>query len=199
MKIRSLMLAALTLVPFTALANQPSDSANQQFAELMQKELTNRATARKAADIFRNQKTEGGQAEFWSSYYKLEEVTLSVYTPVADSLHIEANNFMAGVKGYSAAAYQWIAPQSFVGTLLTGTSKYYEELKSSKSSIPPDYAAFFDYVLDQEEAQVKALVLAQKNDYQGAKSIMDTFVACATKKKVSLEAECSPDTLSSNN
>lgn len=198
MKTLLAILATLAVAPGNAAAETSNNSNNPAFTELFQKELTNRATARKAADIFRNRDSGQGQAEFWGSYYKLEKITLSIYTPVAKELSLEPNNFMAGIKSYAAAAYQWIAPQKFVGTLQGATAKYLEELKSSSTVVPLKHSAFYEYVLDQEDIQVKALSLAQQNNYQDAKALVDSFTECAIKKKADLAAECSPQAPPSN-
>lgn len=198
MKTLLAILAVLTAAPGIASADVSNNSNNPKFTELFQKELTNRATARKAADIFRNRDNGQGQAEFWGSYYKLEEITLGIYTPVAKELSLEPNNFMAGIKGYAAAAFQWVAPQKFVGTLQGATAKYLEELKGSRTVVPLKHSAFYEYVLDQEDVQVKALSLAQQNNYQDAKSLVDSFAECAIKKKADLAAECSAQAPSSD-
>ncbi|KAB0486658.1 hypothetical protein SAMN04490202_0618 [Pseudomonas reinekei] len=198
MKTLLAILAALAAAPGIASADASNNSNNPEFTELFQKELTNRATARKAADIFRNRDSGEGQAEFWGSYYRLEEITLSIYTPVAKELSLEPNNFMAGIKSYAAAAFQWIAPEKFVGTLQGATAKYLEELKSSKTIVPLKHSAFYEYVLDQEDIQVKALSLAQQHNYQDAKSLVDSFAECAIKKTTDLAAECSAQAPSSD-
>ncbi|MFJ4443379.1 hypothetical protein ACIPZ8_14965 [Pseudomonas sp. NPDC089422] len=171
-------LLILSLASTTVLANSDMTSSpnRQSFNDTLQKELTNRATARQAIEAIAAQSLEPDARLFWESYARLEVLNLQWYTPVATELRLEPSAFSAWLKGRSAALYYRITPEHMLKTMAKATISYYQALEYTTAKVAADYRPFYQYVLDQERAQVKAFTLAAAGDYRNASVHLDAFV-----------------------
>ncbi|MFF7065637.1 hypothetical protein [Pseudomonas sp. NPDC008258] len=173
----TLLLLSLASTPALAAPDMTQSTDNRVFCETLQKELTNRATARQAIEAITAQSLDPGARLFWESYARLEALNLRWYTSVAAELELEPGSLSAWLKGRSAALYYRIAPEHMLKTMAKATSSYYQELEAKTAKVAADHRDFYQYVLDQERAQVEAFALAAAGNYRSASEHLNAFVA----------------------
>lgn len=173
----TLLILSLASPPALAALDTTSSTDTQAFSDTLEKELTNRATARQAIGAITGQRLEPSARLFWESYARLETLNLRRYTPVAAALQLETSALSAWLKGRSAALYYRLAPERMLKTMAKATSSYHQALEATATKVPAGYRPFYQYVLNQERAQVEAFALAAAGDYTSASEHLDTFVA----------------------
>jgi hypothetical protein len=183
----ALLTLSLTCTPVLAETNMNSDVDENAFVALMQKEITNRATARYAIGAILGRDQPQAAVQFWSSYQALEALNEEVYAAPAAQLGVEPNRFSAWLKGQSAALYYWLAPKRMITTMAQATGEYYQELRADAAQVPARHEDFYQYVLRQEKVQVEAFTLADKDDYATASERLAAFVEAQRNTPVRAE------------
>lgn len=157
-----------------------SDSDPQaRFTAALQKELDNRALARHVVPALAERHAGSEQGEFWSSYTALEVFQAPRYFAMAERHDLTPAGFKTRIKGDASLLFSWVFPDRFVGSLAKATQAYVEELRAIP--VPPDEqdAAFRQYMIAQEEAQVAALAQAAAGRYQAASDELSAFLSKA--------------------
>ncbi|EFQ64456.1 hypothetical protein PFWH6_1849 [Pseudomonas fluorescens WH6] len=183
----ALLTLSLTCTPVLAETTMNSKADETAFAALMQKEITNRATARYAIEAILNRDQPQAARQFWSSYQALETLNEEAYAAPTTQLSVEPNRFSAWLKGQSAALYYWLAPKRMIKTMAQATGEYYKELNADAARVPARHKGFYQYVLRQENVQVEAFALADKDDYATASERLGAFVDAQRNNAVRVE------------
>lgn len=171
-----LLSLSLTSMPTLANDNMNTNTDPEPFKETLQKELTNRATARYAIAAITEQSLAPAPKLFWDSYARLEILNQDRYAAVAAELQLEPGTLSAWLKGRSAAIYFRFAPQRMINTMAQATQTYYQQLMTASDKVVARHAVFYQYVLDQEKAQVEAFGLAAAGNYGDASKHLDAFI-----------------------
>lgn len=178
---------SLTCTSVLAETNMNSDVDETAFATLMQKEITNRATARHAIGAILERDQPQAARQFWGSYHALEVLNEDVYAAPTAQLGVAPNRFNAWLKGQSAALYYWLAPKRMISTMAQATEEYYQALRADAAQVPARHQDFYQYVLRQENVQVEAFALADKDDYATASERLAAFIEAQRNSMVRAE------------
>lgn len=172
----TLLILSMACTPAMANPNMTSTTDTHAFSEILQKELTNRATAREAIEAITAPRLKPDARLFWETYAQLEVLNLHWYTPVAVDLQPEPATLSAWLKGRSAALYYCVAPERMLKRMAKAISSYYEELQATTPKVAVSQRTFYQYVLDQERAQVQAFAMAAAGDYHSASKHLNAFL-----------------------
>ena len=74
-----------------------------------------------------------------------------------------------------------------IKTMAQATGAYYKELNADAAQVPARHEGFYQYVLRQENVQVEAFALADKDDYATASERLAAFVEAQRSSAVRAE------------
>ncbi|MFV3091104.1 hypothetical protein ACNJYG_11515 [Pseudomonas sp. GW6] len=150
---------------------QADDSA---YRIALDKELANRAVARQVVPQLAERHSGTAQGEFWQAYANLEARQQTRYADEAKRQGL-ANEHSGGFKAHASLAFAKLFNAAFINMLAGATQDYLKELEALPAQSNADDQAFWQYVIEQERAQVDALALAAEKDFKGAAAVLETF------------------------
>lgn len=177
---RRLLQAVLPLAVTLGLSGCSTSSdadPHARFTAALQKEIDNRALARHVVPVLAERHAGSDQGQFWSSYTALEILQAPRYTAIAERHGFAPARLKTRIKGDASLLISWAFPQRFTRSLAGATEKYVEELRAIPVPPDPEDAEFRQYMIEQEEAQVKALAQAAAGRYQAAADELEAFIA----------------------
>ena len=144
--------------------------------EIFQYEINNRAFARKTipyiAEMMKGSEEEG----FWIAFSRLEKLSEPLYADMANKHGLEINTLKVNIKTWTLNFAMRIAPGKAMKLRSDATLKYVEKLKLLPGLSNPDERAFFEYVLAQEQIQLKGVQLRNQGKYDDAADVINSFV-----------------------
>ncbi|MEL6183492.1 MAG: DUF4334 domain-containing protein, partial [Myxococcota bacterium] len=161
----------------TAYEVTPLKAAEAKFQELFDMEIQNRAFALKSSQLMASESSSDSDRRFYGSWAAFEERLQQLYAPHAKKygLSQEARGMANLQVGISRLAIG-ILPDSVVfESVLDQTEKYLEKLKELERVAPAEDAAFFSFVVEQEEVQIDALKLRVEGRHSDAADLLDAF------------------------
>ncbi|NKB38571.1 MAG: hypothetical protein GKR93_15665 [Gammaproteobacteria bacterium] len=144
--------------------------------KLFQYEINNRAFAFQSISVLRDKMASTGQAEFWQAYYDLETFNKPRYEKMAASYNLVANDFVVGFKVWATNLAFALFPEKMMAVMTEATVKYVEKLKQLAQLVKKEDREFFEYVIQQEQAQAEALIQAEKGEYAQAAKVLNDFL-----------------------
>lgn len=165
------LLAPLLCLLGLANGAQAEDSV---YRQALDKELANRAVARQVVPKLAERHIGTAQGEFWQAYAELEAMQHARYADEASRQSLR-NEHRGGLKAGASLAFARLFNATFIKVLAGATERYLAELEALPAQDDSASQRFWDYVIEQERAQVNALALAAESDFQGATAVLANF------------------------
>ncbi|MEO1170848.1 MAG: DUF4334 domain-containing protein [Myxococcota bacterium] len=157
----------------------PTAARDEQFRELFDMEVQNRAFALKVNKDLGAVATDEATKGFYTAWVAFEEFLQRAYAPMARKYGLDQTprigaNLQVGLARVGAATL----PESvMVKMVLQDTIKYLEKLKELHRAAPAEDRDFFAFVVKHEEAQIEALRLRGDGNKEAAAELLTSFVA----------------------
>ena len=161
------------------LAFGPTAARDEQFLELFDMEVQNRAFALKVNKELGAAALGDANKRFYSAWVAFEEFLQKAYAPFAHKYGLDQSpragaNLQVGLARFGAG----LLPDSVMTeVVLQDTVKYLEKLKELYRFSPAEDRDFFAFVVKHEEAQIEALRLRGEGKKEAAAQLLTTFVA----------------------
>ena len=162
----------------TKLALAALTAAEEKLKSLFDMEVQNRAFALKSATKMAEKSRDEADEQFWGSWVAFEQFLQLAYAPYARKFGLsqEPRGMASLQAGLGSLAADLLPDAMMFGELLSQTVNYLEKLKELDRLAPKEHAAFFSFVVQQEEAQIKALELRVKGKFNEAADLLNAFV-----------------------
>ena len=160
------------------LAFGPAAARNEQFLELFDMEIQNRAFALKVNKDLGAVAVGDDNKTFYTAWIAFEEFLQRAYAPVAQK-HELGQAPRAGAKMQVGLARfgAGVLPESVMTKMvLQDTIAYLEKLKELYRVCPAEDRDFFAFVVKHEEAQIEALRLRGDGNKEAAAQLLTSFV-----------------------
>lgn len=156
----------------------PFKAKEKKFMELFDMEVQNRAFALKGAINANDKASTEGDKIFFGAWVDLEEYLQKKYAPFAEKYALSQEpRSMAKIQAGLGEIALNILPDSVMREgMLKQTIKYLEKLKDLQRVAPKEDAAFFDFVVRQEELQIDALQFWIDENYEEAAKLLGNFM-----------------------
>ncbi len=157
----------------------PSAARDEQFLELFDMEIQNRAFALKVNKDLGAAAADDATKAFYVAWIAFEEFLQRAYAPVAQKYGLSqapraGANMQVGLARFGAG----VLPDSVMTQMvLQDTINYLEKLKELYRVSPAEDHAFFAFVVKHEEAQIEALRLRGDGNKEAAAQLLTAFVA----------------------
>ncbi|MEO0899815.1 MAG: DUF4334 domain-containing protein [Bacteroidota bacterium] len=155
----------------------PLQAIDTKVKELFDMELQNRAFALKSARTMATKGTSEEEKEFFNSWVTFEEFLKDKYAPFAKKYGFSQEpRLIANIQvGLGTLGIDILPGSILYKTMLDQTVAYNEKLKELREIAPADERAFFEFVVDQEEAQIEALKLCVDGNLKEAGEFILNF------------------------
>lgn len=169
----------LLLIFFPAFCQENPDVERQEsFIKLFDKEVQNRAFALLSMSAISEKVTEDGDKVFYSGWVAFEEFLQKKYKPYADKygLSQEPRSKARTQAFFGKLASDILPKRKFYKTMLRQTEDYLEKLKKLPEYATDEDLAFARFVVEQEEAQIRAIKHRIEGENQEAADVLTNFV-----------------------
>lgn len=143
-----------------------------EYLTALQAEINNRAVASEVVPVLAKRTNGSAKGSFWAAYTELEAQQRPLYQHHQTRHKLEVGGIWFKVNGSLLAS--WIHHDGFVEKLAQATETYLAKLNAV--NVPESEQAFWDYVIEQEAAQVEALALAAQGQYRLATMRLRVFM-----------------------
>ncbi len=156
----------------------PFKAREKKFMELFDMEVQNRAFALKGAINANDNASTDGDKIFFGAWVDFEEYLQKKYSPSAKKYELSQEpRSMAKIQAGLGEIALNILPDSVMRTgMRDQTIQYLKKLKELQRVAPKEDAAFFDFVVAQEELQIDALQFWIDENYEEAAKILRNFM-----------------------
>ena len=145
-----------------------------EYLTALQYEINNRAVASEVVPVLA-QRTKGtAQGSFWAAYTELEARQRPLYQQHQTRHELDSGGLGVWFKANGSLLASWIYHDGFVEKLAQATETYLAKLNAV--NVPESEQVFWDYVIEQEAAQVEALALAAQGKYRLAAMRLRAFM-----------------------
>ena len=155
----------------------PLKAVEEKVLELFEMEVQNRAFALKSAQRMAAKVTSEEDKYFCNAWVAFEEFNQIKYAPYAKKYNLSQEpqmkaNMQVGLAGLALD----ILPESIAfKTMLEQTVNYNEKLKELRKIAPEEDKEFFEFVVDQEEAQIAGIQLCIEGKIKEAADLLTDF------------------------
>ncbi len=155
----------------------PLKAIDEKVKELFNMEIQNRAFALKSARAMAAKVSSVEDKYFCDAWVGFEESLQKKYAPFAAKYGLSQEPGMkANIEASLAMLGIQILPDSIMHqTMLDQTIAYNEKLKELREIAPTDEKEFFEFVVDQEEAQIEAIKLSKDGKLKEAADLILKF------------------------
>ena len=155
----------------------PLKAIDKKVKELFDMELQNRAFALKSARIMAAKVSSEEDKYFCNSWVTFEEFLKDKYAPFAIKYGFSQEpRLKANIQvGLGTLGIEILPDSILYQTILDQTTAYNEKLKELREIAPADEKEFFEFVVDQEEAQIEALKLCVDGKLKEAADLLLNF------------------------
>lgn len=184
------ILIAATIFTVTSMPIKAAESADHKlYLKHLRYEYNNRTFAyigmKKTARILKDKPA----GSFYQAYYQLEVISQDVYQASALAIGFDYSpGWFARFRGHlgGAAAYFFtFSPQSLINII----EPYIAKLEELRDLSDPQHRAFFDYIVAQETAQLKASRVAKEEGWEQGAQVLREFIASIEVEKVTASAD----------
>lgn len=147
------------------------------YREALLKELNNRILAGLVVTALADAHQGTPQGDFWQAYSQLEARQWPLYARQAEQYGLEPGGWMLSLKAKASVVFARLFPASFIHRLAQATQRYLTELQAVTPA--GSEVEFWNHVVAQERAQVRALQQATRQDYAGAQAEIASFLSDA--------------------
>lgn len=154
-----------------------STTVRDEFLFAIEREVDNRALAREVVTALSKYHDGAAQGPFWAAYAELERRQWPVYREYAECYGLSASGFTVWVKARASTAFARLFPDKFISILADSTRTYTEALEKTPVSDNPRDHRFWDYVVAQEKAQVRAFSDAEEGEFSDAAEALSLFTS----------------------
>lgn len=146
------------------------------FAKGFRYELANREFALRVVTRMADRASEVEERSFWTAYSELERFNAIHYRAAAQlwGFDIEAG-YLTKLKAWAVGGLLILMHGPMFKFVYDETVKYVEVLKNLRNIGPADASLFLNYVVEQEELQVKIMQMAFLERYSEVSEIVDAF------------------------
>lgn len=171
-QIITLFVSLILSIP--AMAN--TTAQEKIFKEIFQYEINNRAFARKSIPQIAEMMKDTEQEVFWRAFSRLEDLSRPGYEKMAEKHGLAVNTLLVNLKTWSINMAMRVFPGKMMSTMADATEEYLEKLKKLPGLAKPEDREFFDYVVAQEETQLRGIQLLLQGKYAEAAEVINDFV-----------------------
>jgi hypothetical protein len=140
-------------------------------------ELANRVFARKAMAILAARTRGLDSAPFWRAYHLLEEHNAPIFAAAARRLGVRGARLpLARLRGWLTGHTPLLLLAELLRFAYPRTVEYAEDLKRLRDAGPQSEREFLDYMVRQEELQVRMMHLALISDYRAVSQVVQEFL-----------------------
>jgi len=151
-----------------------------EYLTALQAEINNRAVASAVVPVLA-QRTDGtAKGSFWAAYAALEQQQKPLYLHHQTRHELDSGGVGVWFKSNGSLLAAWIHHDGFVEKLAQATETYLAKVNAV--TVPESEQAFWDYVVEQEAAQVEALALAAQGQYRLAAMRLRAFMEQANDR-----------------
>lgn len=149
---------------------------SKAFAKGFRYELANREFALRVVTRMADQASGVEQRSFWSTYSRLERFNAMHYRAAAQSWGFAINSgYVTRLRAWAAGWLLLLLHGVMLKFIYAETVKYVDVLKNLRNIGPADAALFLNYVVEQEELQVKMMQMAFTERFSEIDDFVDAF------------------------
>lgn len=141
-------------------------------------ELANRVFARRSMALLAERTKQLDSAPFWQAYHRLEEFNAPRFAAAAERMKIAPSNLrVAQIRGWATGR----TPHALLTELLRfaypRTVEYAQDLRRLAADGPETERQFLDYMVRQEDLQVRMMHAALQKNYAQITTMVEEFIA----------------------
>jgi len=168
------LIIAILLVPISYSTQADSQA---EFLDLLEYEIQNRVYAYSATQKAAESAENGPMKQYWQAYHALEQLNQERYQPIAEQYGISMEpTLKTRFKTRSSKLLLSLFPEYLFKKIHQATLVYIEKLKRLKALAQPEEHAFFEYAVQQEQAQADAFALVIDGKPEQAGALLMVFV-----------------------
>jgi hypothetical protein len=177
MKRNSLLALIFIVISGCGTAPESDNVVNQEFIELFDYEIQNRAFALNSFEAILADDAENPHRAFYEAYYAMELINQKKYAPVAKKygLGIEPR-WWTRTRTNLGLLVGKLFQDSLMEIMHNATVKYVGKLQRLEQLAPDEDKAFFNYVVAQEQTQADAIGYLIDGKADKAATRIDDFV-----------------------
>ncbi|HAA13492.1 MAG TPA: hypothetical protein DCE41_18085 [Cytophagales bacterium] len=156
----------------------PLKATHEKVVELFEMEVQNRAFALKSAQRMASKASSEEDKYFTSAWLAFEEFLQTKYAPFARKYNLSQEaGIIANIQaGLGVLGINVLPNAVMLKTMLDQTVNYNEKLKELRKIAPEEEKEFFEFVVDQEEAQIAAIRLGIEGKIKEAADLVTDFI-----------------------
>lgn len=149
---------------------------SEAFAKGFRYELANREFALRVVTRLADRVTGEEERSFWSTYSELERFNSIHYRAAAQLWGFDIQpGYLTKLKAWVVGTLLIILQGPMLKLVYDETVKYVDSLRNLRSMGPPDASLFLNYVVEQEELQVRMMQMAFTERFSEVSDIVDAF------------------------
>lgn len=165
-----------------------SEVLSPEFIDGMSYELNGRATMHAVTANMAARFKRGPKHVYWSSYHRLESFSQPRYKAFAKKFGIQLpGETWISIKSKALSGFPEFMVPGIFSDLRKRTVAYVDQLKALSEIGPVEERTFLDYMVRQEELQVKLMGVLLREDYLAGEELVAEFVARESAVDVSFD------------
>lgn len=149
---------------------------SKAFIKGFRYELANREFALRVVTRMAERTSEDGKQAFWITYSELEQFNAMHYRAVAQLWGVDVEpSWITRFRAWAAGGLLILLQGPMMRFVYSETVKYVTVLRNLRKIGPADAALFLNYMVEQEELQIRMMELAFTERYAEVGEMVDMF------------------------